>query len=45
MHEHRMLLPDAVGTVGSLDLHGGVPQEVVVEDVVGRREVQPRTAG
>ena len=42
---HGTLLPDAVRTVGGLILDGGVPPGVHVDDVIGGREVQPRSSG
>ena len=38
------LLPDAIGAVGGLVFHGGVPPAVEVDDVRGRGEVEPRAS-
>ena len=42
--EHVPLLPDAEGAVGGLVLDRGVPPAIEVDDVRGRRQVQPRAA-
>src|ERR1700730_17521618 len=43
--EHIALLPDAEGAVGCLILHCRIPPSVEVNDMRGRREVQPGAAG
>ncbi len=45
IHLHRVLLTDAVGAVGGLILGRHVPPRVVVDDDVGRGQVQAGAAG
>ena len=41
---HGALLPEAVGSVGRLILHGGVPPRVKMDHVVGGGKVEPLPA-
>ena len=45
MHEHVLILPDSKGAVSSLVLDSGVPPAVKVDNVRGRRQVEPGAAG
>src|SRR5450432_1499069 len=44
VHEHRLGLPDAIGTIGGLRLRGGIPPRIVVNHSVGAGQIEPGAA-
>src|SRR5262249_44076983 len=45
VHQHAVLLADAVGAIRRLALGGGVPPAIEVNDVAGGRQVEAGAAG